>query len=199
MELQVPKIKRNTGLLPCFENLLATSSNEKAHVVDQQVVNAMFRDHRKQVQRLIDQSKAIPPAQFAQEMADLLNRCLAVDHVWISDVNLVDCTIENIKGIGSAEKHFDGQMVIQPTSPFWGLNQGACIAEPGHALLKYSNCPYLQKFNVNAFVLHRIEARGTVRGLIAVMSETSIEHPDEICDLIKMVADFLAEFLYSEN
>lgn len=199
MELQVNKKKRNTGLLPGFENRLVTPEDIQVEALNSEEINALFYDCHKQVQRLIDQSKAIAPRQFIREMVELLQQCLEADYVWIGDLDLEANTMENVQGMGRTIGYFQGGIPLRPTSPFQELAANECVIVPRNAQVKYWDSPYLLKYNINAIVIHRITVDGQVRGMIAAMNITSFRQTQGICDLFHKLAGFLADYVYGDE
>jgi len=199
MELQVNRKKRNTGLLPGFENRLVTPEDIKTEAVDPQAVHALFDDCRRQMQRLMDQSKAIAPRQFIREMVELLQQCLEADYVLIADLDLQASTMQNVQGYGKTIGHFTGGIPLRPTSPFMGLADEECVIVPRNAQVRYGDSPYLLKYNINALILHRIEVEGQTRGVIGAMNITSFKHSEGICTLLQKLAVFLAVYVYGAD
>ena len=197
MEKTTPKHKKNTGLLPQYENPLATSADFEDRPADHKKLSTDFVEIRKSLRRLMDQAKAITKDQLVQEMSDLLQASLGVHYIWVAEVNEVEERLHILGGRSKSGSKFKGPFLFLKDSPFEDVSLGNCLAFPRNALVSFSHNPYMLKFNINGLVAYPIWHNESVVGLLAAMDKTAIHHPDEICKLFCEIAPEVGRLLFS--
>ena len=197
MDRKITQKKKNTGLLPQFENPLATSVGLEDSLVDRKKLQTDFLCIRKALRRLMDQAKALTKDQLAQEMSDLLQASLGVDYLWIAQIDEVNVRLNILAGRSKSGKLIKGPFLYLQNSPFEHIPHGNCLMFPRNALVNFSHNPYLLRFNINGLVAYPICQDGCVVGILAAMDTTAIDHPIEICKLFCEVAPEIATLIFS--
>lgn len=191
------KNKKNTGLLPQYENPLATSVDFGDLSIGGKKLSTDFVEIRKSLRRLMDQAKAITKDQLAQEMADLLQASLGVNYIWVAAVNEEQERLYILGGRSDSGLTFKGPFLFLKDSPFEDISLGNCLAFPRNALVSFSHNPYMLKFNINGIVAYPVWHDGSVVGVLAAMDTTAIHHEEEICKLFCEIAPEVGRLLFS--
>ncbi|MEE4194308.1 MAG: hypothetical protein V2J07_03830 [Anaerolineae bacterium] len=197
MELEASKAKKNTGLLPQFENPLATSASEDDLTVDRNHQAINFTSTRKALRRLFDQAKALTGDQLAQETAELFQTSLGVDIFWIARIDETRMRFTILGGKAKSGGSAKGSSLVLKNSPFEPIPLEKCVIYPRNALIRFANNPYMLKYNINGIITCPICLSGKVVGLLIAMNATTIRHPNEICRLMTEAASELAELVFS--
>ncbi len=197
MELEASKPKKNTGLLPQFENPLATSASQADLVVDRNHQSINFASTRKALRRLFDQAQALTDAQLVQETAELFQTSLGVDIFWVARIEESRTRFSILGGKANSGGSAIGSSLVLKNSPFECITADQCVVYPRNALIRFANNPYMLKYNINGVIACPICQRGTVVGLLIAMNATTIRHPDEICRLMTEAACELAKLAFS--
>ena len=188
--------KKDTGLLPWYQNKLATSSLRPLSEVEAQKARTDYLGTHQALTSLFADRQDKTPRELVDDCAALLKKMTGATYVWIGTLkeNLEQLTLLG----GQTQEGFaiTGKFLLMKNSPLAELGKKDLICYPRNALVTFVNNPYMQKYNINGLAAHTIrDERKRFLGIICVMDVTAIAHPDYTCELLREAAEGLGGLL----